>query len=96
MVDASSTFMVPSGERNRSGLNGLMSTIGQGQQQLFNVTLHRSNNMSIHHQNSSKHIRKMAPNEEAKTIGDAHPELRNHRPAGMTIQDNTFYSPKVG
>ena len=44
MVDANSTFMVPTGDRNRSGIGGMVGTLNSGQQNMFNVTLHRNNN----------------------------------------------------
>lgn len=47
MVDANSTFMVPTGERNRSGIGGMIGTLNTGQQPMFNVTLHRNNNLSV-------------------------------------------------
>lgn len=46
MVDANSTFMVPTGDRNRQGIGGMMGTLN-GPQNMFNVTLHRNNNLSV-------------------------------------------------
>jgi hypothetical protein len=98
MVDANSTFMVPTGERNRSGIGGMIGTLNTGQQNMFNVTLHRNNNLSVtnaQNSGSSKLIRKMAPEEMKNNTGTQPNELAQII-SGMTIQDNTFYSPKVG
>ena len=63
MVDAHSTFMIPQNERNRSGIGGLMHSIGgqQQQQQMFNMTINRNSNFVNTNQNSTLTIKKMAP-----------------------------------